>query len=286
MLQITKHVLRILGIVLLGGILGAALVRVSPGFGIDERELDSRLNEESIRALRASQANDSNFAIFCVHHFGRLLRGDLGMSRTFQQPVTKLLRERFPETAKGVSQGLIFGWSLGLGVAVLVVTSRSMGMDLIASICAGLLMCLPASVLGLLFVLARAPARLVLALVILPNVFRYCRNLLMQSAARPHVLLAHAKGLGRLRTVFRHILLPIAPQLLALAGVSVSLALTAAIPVEALCDLPGIGQLAWKAALGRDLYLLINLSMIVTLVTSLVNSASEFFGCALRGRVA
>jgi peptide/nickel transport system permease protein len=286
LLQITKHVLRILGIVLLGGILGAALVRVSPGFGIDERELDSRLNEESIRALRASQANDSNFVIFCVHHFGRLLRGDLGMSRTFQQPVTKLLRERFPETAKGVSQGLIFGWSLGLGMAVLVVTSRSMGMDLIASICAGLLMCLPASVLGLLFVLARAPARLVLALVILPNVFRYSRNLLMQSAARPHVLLAHAKGLGRLRTVVRHILLPIAPQLLALAGVSVSLALTAAIPVEALCDLPGIGQLAWKAALGRDLYLLINLTMIVTLVTSLANSASEFFGYALRGRVA
>jgi peptide/nickel transport system permease protein len=286
LLQITKHVLRILGIVVLGGILGAALVRVSPGFGIDEQELDSRLNEDSIQALRANHATDSNFAMFCLHHFGRLLRGDLGVSRTFQQPVSKLLRERFPETAKGVSLGLMFGWSLGLGMALLVVTSRSMGMDLIASVCAGLLMCLPAAVLGLLFVLARAPARLVLALVILPNVFRYSRNLLMQSAARPHVLLAQAKGLGSLATVFRHILLPIAPQLLALAGVSVSLALTAAIPVEALCDLPGIGQLAWKAALGRDLYLLINLTMVVTLITLLANSASEFFGYALRGKAA
>ncbi len=78
--------------------------------------------------------------------------------------------------------------------------------------------------------------------------------------------------------MFRHILPVAGPQLLALAGVSVSLAFAAAIPVEALCDLPGIGQLAWKAALGRDVELLVNLTMIVTLVTLLANSASDLAG--------
>jgi ABC-type dipeptide/oligopeptide/nickel transport system permease component len=63
--------------------------------------------------------------------------------------------------------------------------------------------------------------------------------------------------------------------LVALAGVSVSLAFAAAIPVEVLCDLPGLGQLAWKAALGRDLYLLTNLTMIVTVVTLIANSSAD-----------
>jgi peptide/nickel transport system permease protein len=286
LLNVAKHVARILVVVLLGGILGAALVRVSPGFGIDERELDIRLSKQSIGAVRQQEPDDASFGVFCIRHFAQLLRGDLGMSRTFQRPVSALLKERLPETAKGVGLGLVLGWTLGFWLAVLVVMSRSWSVDLMASLLAGLLMCLPAAVLGLLFVLARAPARLVLALIVLPNTFRYSRNLLVQSASQPHVLTARAKGLDSFRILFRHVLLPVMPQLLALAGVSVSLALTAAIPVEALCDLPGLGQLAWKAALGRDLYLLVNLTMIVTVVTLLANSASEVLGHTVRSNAA
>jgi ABC-type dipeptide/oligopeptide/nickel transport system permease component len=45
--------------------------------------------------------------------------------------------------------------------------------------------------------------------------------------------------------------------------------------VEVVCDLPGIGQLAWKAAMGRDLELLVNLTMIITIITLLANSAAD-----------
>jgi len=70
--------------------------------------------------------------------------------------------------------------------------------------------------------------------------------------------------------------LPVAgPQMIALAGITVSIALGASIPVEALCGLPGIGQLAWQAALSRDLPLLVNLTLLVTLVTLLANSGAD-----------
>jgi peptide/nickel transport system permease protein len=62
--------------------------------------------------------------------------------------------------------------------------------------------------------------------------------------------------------------------MLALAGVSVSLALGAAVPIEALCGIPGIGQLAWQAALGRDLPMLVTLTVLVTLVTLVANTAA------------
>jgi ABC-type dipeptide/oligopeptide/nickel transport system permease component len=52
--------------------------------------------------------------------------------------------------------------------------------------------------------------------------------------------------------------------------------------MEALCDIPGIGQLAWKAALGRDVALLINLTMVVTLVTLVANSVSDMMGNTFR----
>jgi peptide/nickel transport system permease protein len=114
--------------------------------------------------------------------------------------------------------------------------------------------------------------------VVFPKVFRYSLNLLARSSRLPHVLMARAKGLGETRIFLWHVLPTAAPQLLALAGVSVSLAFTAAIPMEALSDIPGIGQLAWKAALGRDLWLLVNLTIVVTLVTLISNSLPDFFG--------
>jgi peptide/nickel transport system permease protein len=81
--------------------------------------------------------------------------------------------------------------------------------------------------------------------------------------------------------------LPVAgPQMIALAGITVSIALGASIPVESLCGLPGIGQLAWQAALSRDLPLLVNLTLLVTLVTLLANSGADVMTYMLRPREA
>jgi peptide/nickel transport system permease protein len=275
MRKLRKHAARILIVLGIGGFLGATLVRLAPGFGVDEEELDSRLNQESLAALRQSHATDESLAGYYVHYLSQLARGDLGFSQTLHQPVRQLLAERLPETLKSVGLGLVFGWTTGLALAMAAVMSRTGVADLAASLLASVLLCIPAAVLALLFVLAEAPGRLVVGLIVFPKIFYYARNLLAQSASLPHVLTARAKGVGELWVLLRHILPVAAPQLLALAGISVSLAFAAAIPVEVLCDLPGIGQLAWKAAMGRDLELLVNLTMIVTLVTLLANSAAD-----------
>jgi peptide/nickel transport system permease protein len=154
--------------------------------------------------------------------------------------------------------------------------------DLGASALAALFLCLPAAVLGLLFVLLRAPAALALGLLVFPKIFRYARTLLHESATLPHVLTARAKGLGNVRVLLWHYLPPAAGQWLALLAVSIPVALSAAVPIEVVCDLPGIGQLAWKAALARDLYLLVCLTGIVTLTTVLAKSASDVLGESLR----
>jgi peptide/nickel transport system permease protein len=192
------------------------------------------------------------------------------------------LSERFPETLKSVACGLVIGWMAGILFAVLPILLRSWKADLLTSLLAGVALSIPAAMLALLFVLGHAPGRLVVALIVFPKVFRYARNLLMQSATQAHVITAWAKGLAAGPVMLRHILRTTAPQLLALAGVSVSVAFAAAIPVEVVCDLPGIGQLAWKAAMGRDLALLVTLTMIVTLVTLVANSAADLMTHSIR----
>ena len=72
--------------------------------------------------------------------------------------------------------------------------------------------------------------------------------------------------------------------MLAVAGVSVSMAVGAAIPVEALCGLAGVGQLAWQAALARDLPLLVNITILVTVVTLLANCGADVIGHMVRGK--
>lgn len=179
---------------------------------------------------------------------------------------------------KSVGFGVALGWTFGLSLAILSVTARSATVDFGMSLVATIALCTPAAVLALLCMIAQAPGRLVIAAVIFPKVFQYARNLLLRSAALPHVLSASARGLSGPRIFLWHILPVAAPQLLAVAGITVSMAFTTAIPVEALCDIPGIGQLAWKAALARDVELLVMLTMIVTTVTFLANSTAELLG--------
>jgi peptide/nickel transport system permease protein len=118
----------------------------------------------------------------------------------------------------------------------------------------------------------------IIALVLFPRVFEYLRNLLATAAGQPHVLTAWAKGLGPIRVFFRHVLPNSIPELLALAGVSVSIAFGACIPAETFCDLPGIGQLAWHAAMARDLPVLVTLTLLITFVTLACNSMPDLLG--------
>jgi len=275
-------VARLAVVLLLGGFLGATLVRFAPGYGVDEAELDSRLNDASVLALRQAHSTDESIGRYYLHYLENLMHGDLGVSRALHQPVRTLLAERFPETLKSVGYGLLLGWVLALGLALLPMLMRSRAADMFAGLFAGAFLCLPAATLALFFVMAHETGRLAIGLIVFPKVYRFARNLVTTHAAQAHILTAWAKGLGSFPILMRHILPAMTPQLLALAGVSVSIAFAAAIPVEAICDLPGIGQLAWQAALGRDMELLVNLTMVVTLITLLSNTGADL----LNGRKA
>lgn len=261
--------------ILLVGFAGATLVRLAPGFGSDPRELDSRLRADSIQSIRDARSRERNLLPFYGRYIGHLLRGDLGYSQTLSRPISELFAERLPTTLANVAVGLAGGWLLGLVGASAVAISNSRSVDVFMAGASGLFLCLPSAVLALLFLFTGGPAKLAVAFAVFPKIFQYTRNLLVESYARPHILGARARGLRMGRIFWFHVIPPVAPQILALAGVSVSVAFGASIPIEVICDSPGMGQLAWQAALARDMPLLVSLTLVVTAVTLLANSASD-----------
>jgi peptide/nickel transport system permease protein len=270
-----RQLRKILLTVLLGGLLGATLVRLGPGFGTDERELDNRLNSESQQAIRAERASENNIAMFYLRYLAGLARGDLGYSHSLNRPVTELLKERLPLTLMSLLYGVTGGVAIGLGLALVTVAWRAPGSNFLAALLSGLCLAVPAAVIALLFLWMGAGGRWAIALVVFPHVYRYAKNLLVAAYQSPHVLAAQAKGLGALRVLLAHVTLPAAPQLAAIAGISVTLAFGASIPIEVVSDSPGIGQLAWRAALERDLPLLVNITILIALMTLIVNSLAD-----------
>jgi peptide/nickel transport system permease protein len=250
--------------------LSAVLVRYTPGFGMDERQLDLRFSSTSLASIRA-ESDPPGFRTWLAG----LAHGDWGTSTALNRPVRDLVVERAGVTLRILGTALAAAWAASALVSLVLLGIRRRAFDTAVTIMAGALLCLPAAVVALFAMYSRAGASPALALVLFPRVLRYTSDLLQATARRPHVLAAHARGVAMLPLIFRHIWRPAAPELLALAGVSVSLAAGAAIPVEALCDAPGLGQLVWQAALGRDFPVLVVVTALVAVITCVANLLSD-----------
>jgi peptide/nickel transport system permease protein len=279
--KILRQLSSIAALVLLGGLLSATLVRLAPGFDADERQLDPSLNAESVRALHEAHAGEHNILGFYIGYLRGAMHGDLGISHALGQPVQSLLRERWPVTVRVAGIGLLLAWLMGMTLALTACLWRFPAYEVLGIMLSGAFLCIPAAVLALLSVILNAPGYLAIALIVFPKIYRYSRNLLAKAYSLPHITAARARGVGEIRILAWHVVPLAGPQMIALAGVTISIALGASVPVESLCGLPGIGQLAWQAALSRDLPLLVNLTVLVTLVTLMANSAADVMNFAM-----
>lgn len=273
--SISHGIGRLFAIMLLASLFGATLMRVAPGFSSDEQLLNSSLSSQSMHAIRQARLADADIPRYYAGYFSSLLRGDLGVSQSLNQPVRDLLRQRLPVTMRSILIALTLAWFLGLALAVIAQLVNSRLLAFLTEGLSGTFISTPAAVLALLFVLLRLPPELAAALLVFPKIYRYCHNLLHESYELPHVLTARAKGAGSWRVLTWHVAPTALPQLLALVGVSISIVIGVLLPIEVICDVPGIGQLAWQAAESRDLPLLVNLTLVVAFVTVCATMLSD-----------
>jgi peptide/nickel transport system permease protein len=281
--RITTALVRIAATALAGGLLSATMVRLSPGFGLDEKQLDPTLSRATQEAIRHAHDRERNPLRFYAAYLEHMFAGDLGRSVTFGRPIRELLADRTPVTVGLMVWGIAGAWVLAALLAIPAAAGHSPSLTAICVLLGGIPACLPAAGIAVLLFWLGASAKWMIALVIFPKVHQYVLNLLRHGYRSPHVMLARAKGLRPHRILTRHVLLPARTQFVALAAVSVNLAFGAAVAIEAVADLPGLGQLAWKAAVARDLPVLVVLTLMVTLATQISNCIAELCSPTARG---
>jgi peptide/nickel transport system permease protein len=260
---------------LLASILGATLVCLAPGTGIDDSALDVRLSESSRRAIEQSREYERSPVRFIPQYLSRAVLGDFGISQAFQRPVAELAEDRWPETARTIALGLLLAWPLGLVAASLAASGAIRGFRSAVAGAAGMLLTLPAALVALGLVAWGLPASLGIALVVFPKVYGFSEALLRDAFRRPWVTAARARGIAGIRIFPIHVLAPSLRPLAALFAATVTMALGAALPLEALGGWPGLGQLAWRATLARDVNLLVGLTLMITAITLAANLAAE-----------
>jgi peptide/nickel transport system permease protein len=204
------------------------------------------------------------------------MHGDLGRSRQFDAPVSSLLHDRIRATARLLAGSILAGWLIALIFALPLSLRRGSSGEIWIALPVALLLAIPAGAMATACLLANTGGpMLVLASVIAVRDFKLVYSLLRQISSAPQLLYARAQGFSTARIIRAHLLPSLPGELLALAMTSFVLALSAIVPIEVIFDVPGLGQLAWNAAMNRDLPVLLAVTLLLAVCIGVAALCSD-----------
>ena len=258
---------RMLAIVVLVMIGSTVLVRFAPGYLSDPGEMDARYAHVVRAELSEEAARSHSITQMLVSEITGLTRGSAGISRQFDVPVLELIRPRLAITGGLLLRSLLVGWALALCASL--IASAGKEPSLLWQAPGTLLLAVPTAAMATLCLLAgKGGPVLVMALLIAARDFKFLHRLLRKAWLEPHLLHARAQGIRPRRLLVAHLFPAFVPQLAALASLSIVTALSALVPVEVLFNVPGLGQLAWNAALNRDLPVLLAVTLTMAIAVA------------------
>lgn len=267
---------RIGSLIVLAALGTILLMRFSPGYFSDLREMDSQYADSAREALQRQQRQQGKVSVFALSLLRGWLHGDCGHSRQYDVPVAELIKPRLQVTGKLLLFGVGCGWLIAFSVALpLGVRQNNRGEAFIAGPTA-LLLSIPTGAMATACVVAdKGGAATVLAAVIAIRDFKLIYRLLRETGKAPELLFARAQGTSPFRIACIHLLPPLTGKLLALALLSFVTALSSIVPLEVIFDVPGLGHLAWSAAMNRDLPVLLDVTLLMAAAVGIASMASE-----------
>ncbi|WP_108662199.1 ABC transporter permease [Acuticoccus kandeliae] len=261
------------------------LCRIAPGDAVDRLALEGGLSAAEEAALRHEMGLDQPMLVDLVNWAGRALTGDFGDSLRYGRPVANMLATALPTTLTLAAGSFIVGIVLALGLAVAAaVTGNRLLAGLVnlvnvwsialPTFCVGVVAILVFSVwLGWLPVVgAMLMPILIIAIDNAGQIGKPLYEELREAATSAHVRTAWAKGLGRPRIAFFHLLPTALPVALALSGLVLAGLVAGTLTMEILFSLPGLGSLMLNAIHGRD-YPVVQAAITVVAVALVVINA-------------
>jgi peptide/nickel transport system permease protein len=266
---------------------------------------------EALQALRRELGLDRPPLVRYAEWFGRVVRGDLGRSIRYGQPVAQLVGARLAVTLPLVFSSLALAAAIGTVLGTLAARRAGTRLDLAVSGFALAGAVLPSFWVGLVFVFAfsvelrllpsggfpgwadwrSAAAHLVLPVATLSLTraalfTRMVRASLLEVLYQDYVRTARAKGLAEPAVLLRHALRNAAIPVVTVLGLEFAQLLTAGLVVESVFALPGLGTLALTAIEARDYPLVQGTVLVLAAFIVALNLATDVAYARLDPRIA
>ena len=224
------------------------------------------------------------------------VRGDLGTSLLTDEPVTRRISERLPNTITLAGTALVLSVLVGIPIGLVQALRRGSPLDHLLSLLSAVGLSVPVFWLGIVVILVFAvslrvlpsagvtsvasdtfadrlahlvlPA-IVLATTVVPTVVRFTRSATIEVLHEDYIRTATSKGLPPVAVVVGHALRNALIPVVSAIGALVPRLLGGTVVTEAVFSWPGMGRLALEAAQGRDYPLVTGLTVVVAAIAVL-----------------
>jgi len=273
------------------------LAHVVPGDPV-EQMLGEGARAEDLQQLRHALGLDVPIATQYVRYLTGVVRGDLGESFRFHEPVTRIVLDHYPATLELALAALFLSAAISIPAGLLAAERRSTGADRAIGVFTLLGLSIPNFALGpvliLLFsvILGWLPVsgRGNLAHLVLPAITlgaalaailtRMVRTSVIEELSSDYVRTARAKGLSPAAVLFHHAFRNALIPILTILGLQFGTLLAGTIVTETIFSWPGIGRLTVQAIGARDYPLLQGCILLIAVSYVLVNLLTDFI-CGL-----
>ena len=249
------------------------LAHIVPGDPVQQM-LGEGARPEDISALRHSLGLDQTIGVQYERYLFGVLRGNLGESFRFQEPVTSVILSRYPATLELAFIALIVCTAIAIPAGMLASEKRGTRSDHAVGVLTLFGLSVPNFALGPLMILLFAvywgwlpvsgrggvlhlilPA-ITLGAALAAILTRMVRAAVIEELSADYVRTARAKGLGEWTVLFRHAFRNALIPILTVIGLQFGTLLAGAIVTETIFSWPGIGRLTVQAIQSRDFPLL------------------------------
>ena len=273
------------------------LVHIVPGDPVQQM-LGEGARAGDLAQLRHALGLDVPISTQYTRYLAGVVRGNLGDSFRFQQPVTRVILAHYPATLELALVALLVCAAIGIPAGLLAAARRGTSTDhavglftlfglSVPNFALGPVLILVFSVLlGWLPVSGRGgPSHLVLPAITLGAALaailtRMVRTSVIEELSSDYVRTARAKGLSPSAVLFRHAFRNALIPILTILGLQFGTLLAGTIVTETIFSWPGIGRLAVQAIGSRDYPLLQGCILLIAFSYVIVNLLTDVL-CAL-----
>ena len=270
------------------------LIHLVPGDPIQQM-LGEGASAADLQAARHAYGLDVPVGRQYVNYWKGVFHGDLGRSLRFDQPVSKLVLQRYPQTLQLTVASMIVALLISIPAGVRSARRRNQWDDRLLSFVSLLGLSFPNFALGPILILFFAiylgllpvsgsgrPAHLVLPAITMGGALaailtRMVRTAMLEELSQDYIRTARAKGLPENVVVYKHALRNALVPVLTVVGLQFGALLAGAIVTETIFSWPGIGRLTIQAIGNRDYYLVEGCILMIGLTYVAVNFVTDFF---------